>query len=250
VVRHNVDIVMLAECPEEPTEVCRLLGERTKKQFYIAPDTRKKLQLLTSFPEDSITAVFDEFSGRLTIRRLLLNERRVDILVAVVHLPSKLYYSDEEQQFIATEIVRDINDYERRFPNARTIIVGDFNMNPFEQGIVSAMGLHAVMTRAIAEGESRTVSARDYRYFYNPMWSCFGDRSEGPAGTYYYRKSTPISYFWNIFDQVLLRPEIMHWLKELRILDHDGSTSLLNERGRPDSVAGSDHLPLYFRLHP
>jgi endonuclease/exonuclease/phosphatase (EEP) superfamily protein YafD len=250
VMRHDIDIVMLAECPEEPTEVCRLLEERTKKQFHFAPGPLGKLQLLTKFPESALTPVFDNRAGRLTIRRLRLDDPRIDILVAVVHLPSKLHYSDNDQLSFAIEIVRDINDYERRFPNARTIIVGDFNMNPFEQGIVSAMGLHAVMTRAIAEGESRTVSARDYRYFYNPMWSCFGDRSEGPAGTYYYRKSTPISYFWNIFDQVLLRPEIMHWLKELRILDHDGSTSLLNERGRPDSVAGSDHLPLYFRLHP
>lgn len=249
ILRHHVDIVMLAECPEEPAEACRLLSAKTNRHFHTAPGTLGKLQLLTSFPEESLTPVFDDLAGRLTIRRLLLDERRIDLLVAVAHLPSKRHYSDSDQQFIAAELARDISDHERRFGNSRTVLVGDFNMNPFENGVVGAIGLHAVMTRAIAQSDTRTVSARKYRYFYNPMWSFFGDRNDGPAGTYYYAQSTPIAYFWNMFDQVLLRPEIMHWLMDLRILDHDGSASLLNARGIPDSVGGSDHLPLYFRLH-
>lgn len=247
---HDIDVVMLAECPESETETSRYLTERAKKRFHGAPGASTRVQVLTSFADNSLTPVFDDPSGRLTIRRLRLEHLRIDMLIAVVHLPSKHHYSQEDQLSFATEIARDIQHHEQRFANMRTVLVGDFNMNPFESGIVGATGLHAVMTCALAEEGSRTVAAREYPFFYNPMWSCFGDRSDGPAGTYYYRKSTHISYFWNIFDQVLLRPEIMHWLKDLRILDHDGSNSLLDQRGLPDSNASSDHLPLYFRLHP
>jgi hypothetical protein len=80
------------------------------------------------------------------------------------------------------------------------------------------------------------------------MWGCFGDRTPGPAGSYYYNDSAPLVYFWNIFDQVLLRPELMESLKELKILDSDGEQLLVNERGRPNASELSDHLPLLFRL--
>lgn len=248
--RHDIDIVILAECPEVTTAFCKQLSECTQKRFHFVPGQSPRLQLVTCLREEALTPVFDDPSGRLTIRRLRIHDRRIDILLAAVHLPSKLYYPDQDQQFIATEIARDIDHHESRLANTRTVLVGDFNMNPFDNGIVGAGGLHAVMTRNVANGNTRRVEGREYRYFYNPMWSCFGDRSEGPAGTYYYRKTTHISYFWNIFDQVLLRPELMHWLRELKILDSDGSASLVDEQGRPDPEAGSDHLPLYFCLQP
>jgi hypothetical protein len=248
--RHNVDIVMLAECPKDGSSAIQELNTGSQKRFYLAQGGLGKLQIFTHLPERTLTPVFDDGSGRLTIRRLQLLEHDVDMLVAVTHLPSKTYYNESELQFVATEIANFIKFHEDRLSIARTVLVGDFNMNPFEGGVVGAAGLHAVMTRAIAAELKRTISTREYRYFYNPMWSCFGDRSDGPAGTYYYPKSTPISYFWNIFDQVLLRPEIMDWLKELRILDHDGSSSLLDAHGLPDKTTGSDHLPLYFCLQP
>ncbi len=250
IARHDVDIVMLAECPEMTAECCLFLSEQTKRNFHIVPGQSPRLRLLTRLPEEAFSPVFDDLSGRLMIRRLRLKEPRVDILLALVHLQSKLHHAEEDQRMLAMELARDIGDHEARFAHARTVLVGDFNMNPFEPGVVGASGLHAVMTRAIAEKGTRTVSSRESRYFYNPMWSYFGDRSEGPPGTYYYRKSTPICYFWNMFDQVLLRPDIVHWLKDLRILDHDGSTSLLDKLGQPDSETASDHLPLYFRLNP
>jgi hypothetical protein len=41
---------------------------------------------------------------------------------------------------------------------------------------------------------------------------------------------------------------MMDALEELRILDTDGTSSLLSANGLPDGVDGSDHLPLLFRL--
>jgi len=57
-----------------------------------------------------------------------------------------------------------------------------------------------------------------------------------------------VTYFWNIFDQVLLRPALMNSLDELRVLDRVDGTPLLLPQGVPDRSTGSDHLPLLFRL--
>jgi hypothetical protein len=119
-------------------------------------------------------------------------------------------------------------------------------MDPYSPGVVGARGLHAVPTRAIAAKGSRKVAGKEYRFFYNPMWSFFGDRSAGPAGTHFY-SGKHVSSYWHIYDQVLLRPSVVPKLHEVRILDGDGETSFVTETGRPRK-SGSDHLPILVKL--
>ncbi len=84
---------------------------------------------------------------------------------------------------------------------------------------------------------------------YNPMWRFFGERADGPPGTHFYAAGgKPIAYFWNMFDQVLVRPDLIDALVEVAIIDRIGGTSLLNAAGQPDVGVGSDHLPLVFVL--
>ena len=147
----------------------------------------------------------------------------------------------------ATNLAEDVIQREKERRHRRTVLVGDFNMNPFDKGIVAAGGLHAVMTRDIARKDERMVAARSYPFLYNPMWGCFGDRTEGPPGSHYFL-GKHVSYFWNLYDQVMLRPALMDSLRELRILVAEEQTSLLNAQGYPNPTVGSDHLPILFRL--
>ena len=98
--------------------------------------------------------------------------------------------------------------FEDRAGHQRTVVFGDFNMNPFETAMVSSTGLNAVMSRRIAARVSRKVLGRDYRFFYNPMWEHFGDAKSDTAGSYHYDNSEHVNYFGNVFDQVLVRPEL------------------------------------------
>jgi hypothetical protein len=106
------------------------------------------------------------------------------------------------------------------------------------------------MTRQLATEPGRRIESVRYPFFYNPMWSLFGDGSPGPPGTYYYRSSEQIAYFWHIFDQVLLRPALLSFFRNerLKILSGDGTVSFLGERGVPDRKSASDHLPILFEL--
>src|SRR5438309_1508473 len=123
-------------------------------------------------------------------------------------------------------------------------------MNPFEDGVVEARGLHAVMARQTAQNRSRTIQARRYHFFYNPMWGFFGDATEGPPGTCYYARTEQGVFFWNMFDQVLVRPDLLPYFRneDLKIITGDGRTSFLSRKGLPKRSVVSDHLPVLFKL--
>jgi hypothetical protein len=127
--------------------------------------------------------------------------------------------------------------------------VGDFNLNPFDYGAVVANGLHGVMTKAIASEGSRVINGVEFPFFYNPMWSRLGDQSPGPPGSYFYRSARHVNLFWNTFDQVLVRPDLIDEFqdKSLRVLTAVRGINLI-KRGRPDKATYSDHLPLVFQL--
>jgi len=165
---------------------------------------------------------------------------------------SKLHWDSDSQTQKCTVLARTISEGEQRVGHKRTLVVGDLNMNPFEPGVVGAAGLHGVMTRQIASRGARTVQGRSYEFFYNPMWGVFGDGSPGPPGTYYYDDSRHVNYSWNVFDQVLLRPELLHSFSndQLQVLTRAGNTLLTKGvDGVIDGRNASDHLPVLFRLN-
>lgn len=123
-------------------------------------------------------------------------------------------------------------------------------MNPFEHGLVAAAGLNSVMSRRIAGRQTRTVQGREYRFFYNPMWCRLGDARGDTAGSYFYDSAEHVNYYWNVFDQVLIRPDLAeHFdVSKLKIMTSVGGHPLVRQDGRPDNVSYSDHLPIVFEL--
>ena len=106
-----------------------------------------------------------------------------------VHLSSKLHTRDDAQGARCVQLARDLVEQENKVGHSRTIIAGDFNMNPFEFGLAGAPGFNAAMTPTLAKRGTRLVESRPYRYFYNPMWNHFGDRGPNPPGTYFHKNS-------------------------------------------------------------
>jgi hypothetical protein len=154
------------------------------------------------------------------------------------------------------EGIRNVNSRIRLFENRtvkddRTIVVGDFNRNPFDQGLVAASGFHAMMTRDLATAKGRFVDLIQHPFFFNPMWGRFGcEKATGrPPGTFFYDKAENVRYYWNSFDQVLVRPSLLEHFSDddLEFVEHDGRYSLRKD-GKPDSGLFSDHLPILFKL--
>ena len=174
-----------------------------------------------------------------------------DFLLVGLHLPSKMHMKYEEQLLDCTTLARKIASYEERVGHTRTIVLGDFNLNPFEDALVAAHCFHAASSRQVAARGERIVRGESYRFFYNPMWNHFGDRGPSPPGTYYYEKSAATDIFWNMFDQVLLRPDVMGHFDDdsLQIITRVAGLSLLSNNGHPSQSIASDHLPVLFSIN-
>ncbi len=245
--KYSVDVIILAECEIAPGLMLETLNRQSSPMFHYCPGQCDRVTIYARFSADFL-APYSE-TDRISIRRLSLLGVP-EILLAAVHLPSKLHASGLDQYEVSRHLSGIIREAEERAGHTRTLLVGDLNMNPFESGAVSAVGLHGVMTREVAMRNSRFVQGTDYPFFYNPMWGLFGEGREGPAGSYYYAKSGHETYFWNIFDQVLLRPALLPNFRndDLKILADDGVGTLLSKRGLPDNKAASDHLPILFSL--
>ena len=242
-----VDILILAEAKPDISDAEVLIALNSgRENVYIAPlNLSPRLSFFFRYPPESIELVADE--GGIAIRRIS-PPIGLDILLVALHLPSKLYITEDDQKFQAVRVSQLIQEAEGKVGHARTLVIGDLNMNPFEVGIVGADGLHAVMAQTIARKCSRKVQGKEKPFFYNPMWGRMGDSSVGAPGTYYYAGSSYVSYFWNTFDQVLLRPALLDFFSQddLRVIFQIGDNNLMTESGISSSY--SDHLPLLVTL--
>ena len=246
VLENNVDVVLLAENRIPPVSLLRRLNPSDHVRYHFTPSVvRTKVDVFVGFSPDFIIPQADE--PRASLRKIQLPGRR-EILLCAIHLQSRAVWEDFDLTQEAVEVNSFIRQEEDNAKHSRTIVVGDFNMNPFSRGLTSANGFNAVMTLKVAHQGERTVAGRNHPFFFNPMWGHFNDGSARPGGTFYYTPSGYESLYWHMMDQVLIRPELISLFEasSLRILDVYSGGSLMNKSGRPEI---SDHLPIIFRMN-
>lgn len=177
-----------------------------------------------------------------------------DWLVVILHGPDRRNApQDDTRQYWFRRIADHARFLENQAGHRRTVILGDFNANPFDPSVLGANGFHAVGVRRVRGQFNRAVrNAGRAEFFYNPMWRLYGTDPAGDAGagTYYYHGYEATEPFWHMPDQVLIRPEVADRLpaERLRILSTAGPVSLVDADGVPDREAASDHLPIVFTL--
>lgn len=143
--QHDVDVLMLVECTIPIAVMLVALNPKGNAQYFFAPSIGcEKVAVYTRFPPEFLQPKLE--TDRLTIRELRL-PGLTEILLAVTHFQSKQFWSDEDQAMECGPLSESIRRAERDVQHTRTVVVGDFNMNPFETGVSSASGLHAVMSR-------------------------------------------------------------------------------------------------------
>ena len=110
-----------------------------------------------------------------------------------VHLNSQIYSDNAERREIdIQQIISDILHLEKELGSKNTIIVGDFNINPYDKSCVSSRYFHGIPIYEETMREYRTVAGKEFQMFYNPMWNFLGDFTE-PYGTYYHNSSDTVN---------------------------------------------------------
>lgn len=255
----EIDVLLLAEFPNKDAngsakdytpELLAKLRANVSNNFAYNFGTKKRVEVFYNTQTTNMEGIKDEL--RLSASRVSSNGGTTKVSLVFLHLPSKVNYSDDELSEKAVLYRQAIESYEEAYQqNHLTVVCGDFNMNPFEPGMVKARGFHSVMNEEIAKEKQRTIDGEDYHYFYNPMWGFMGDTGKGDvSGTFYFRSSHHILYFWNMYDQVLVRPEAIQYFdkSKLKILSSKaGRYNLLTAKGLVNTNY-SDHLPIKFTL--
>lgn len=239
----KANLLALAEYGGDSIGLISELGA-TGLCFYRIPTIGcKRIQMLTGFPPTKI--VHKREADRYTIKEIAV-PGMLRLLVCVAHLPSKLHSNDIDQLHTASFFKHEIELAEAEATHSNTIVFGDFNMNPFDDGMISAAAMNSIPCSLTAQRGFRTIEGRKHSFFYNPMWNLLGDFSGSP-GTYFHTSPGYRSHYWNILDQVVLRPAVAARLSKpsLAVLTKAGKQSLVNKSGRPEV---SDHLPIRFSV--
>lgn len=253
VITEDVDILMLAEYPECTIE--ELLKTINKEpslytyQYVPSNSPTDKVKIFTRFDISFISNSNDR--NRLSAKQLFSTLLNMNITLITCHLPSKINMTDDELSEYSTEVAEFIEEVEQQVGHQRTVICGDFNMNPFDKGMIKTKGMHAVMDKSvIRNNEAATVRGHEYEFLYNPMWGFLGDTGKGKvSGTMYYNSSQSINFYWHIYDQVLIRPELISYFDDslLEIITHINQDQLITSNFVIDKQY-SDHLPIKFNL--
>lgn len=242
---NGVQVLVLAECTEPVDSLLDALNQSSPDYSYVSPfGPSARIQLFVRFAPRFIVQRSD--IGRSVFFEVALPTFK-RFLVGAVHLPSKLELDDSTIRRSARQALEELERLEAEAGSRRSLVIGDFNLDPFDDGLVNCDHFHSVMDRKLAKPNGRKVQGQRHAMFYNPMWNLFGDNS-GPPGTYFRpAKAQARACFWHMYDQVLIRPDLVpNFISEsLAILDSDGVRPLIDRRGRPEP---SDHLPIHFRL--
>ena len=171
-------------------------------------------------------------------------------LIFALHLPSRYAEERSDLNMYAAQVKREFEQIEEERNTEKSIVVGDFNMNPFDDGMVSALSFNAVMCPNIAKKISRKVLDEERKFYYNPMWHLMGNALNPCKGTFYYPSETK-SYYWYTYDQVIIRPEIIEKfdIDKLKIIDSISNNSLVSVNNIPNKSLISDHLPIKFKIN-
>ena len=249
-IRYGVEILVIAEPGFDRAELIASYSRATGQTLYCPSLGHEIARVLfySVFPNERFADVADRRYVSFKEYRPLVGQ---SVLLGAVHLPSKLRQDSKDLPFIASRVRKWVDEAEKQVGHERTILVGDFNMNPFEDGMVASDALHGVMDRRVAAKEKRTVLFDTHPYFYNPMWKLMGDSDNKALGTFFLGSGSNVHYFWDTFDQVLVRPALLNAFRdeELHILEGIGSRPLLSKGSVGIDVGLSDHLPILFKIH-
>ena len=244
VANKDVDIIVLCEPAGDAQSVLEALKNDVAPDFvHASGGNEARFQCFCRRSELDLGEVHDGM--RVSVRRMRL--KTGDALLALVHGVDIRNYDEGNRQAAATTIANEIRFARSQQGIDRVAIIGDFNLNPFDRAMNTAVAYNALMTKECASRETRGFMGKDYDIYYNPMWGLLGDTTPGPPGTYY-DLSSQGPYGWNMLDQAIVSSQLAAELNGVEILDEAGTLSLKNRRGRPDRKQASDHFPIVVRL--
>ena len=261
VVEHSLDILVLQECLGK--YINTILDGRYDEVPYLGGGIDRRVRIFLKKTKFKYYSIKPEFNNKLIFVHLENIDTKSQFNIAGVHLYSKWGNTERQQLWKNLPFIQKIDFLETTASsNTNTIVIGDFNYNPYETHFSDPNVFNAIDNRyLISNFESNPVGSRNHTYWYNPMWNLLGDydykrrmRKKATGSYFLYAESeTP---YWHLLDSVLLRPSIMD------LMDYE-NTEVITETKSIEFIKPlitrtdesyilddlSDHLPVKFTIN-
>lgn len=168
-------------------------------------------------------------------------------ILAGVHLSDRRSSPESSARIrIAHDLLDEIRKLEETEHCFNTIIIGDFNANPYDEEMLQIDSFNAALFKdVIRNDEVRYWDGKPYRRLYNPTLHFLSEEPKN-YGSYYLNKGERPAV-WNCLVQALVSRPLIDDVQDLQYLRIIGHTSLMNRSAPDDSI--SDHLPLLVGLY-
>lgn len=232
----EIDIALFAECPGNAV---KLISQRISGFSYVNCPGCDKIEILCK-------QSLQPQARRGAYRCAIISVGGANpMIIGGIHL-SAMDSGREKRLDEIPQIVEDIKEEEKLLSGIPSLIIGDFNANPFDLELVGHRYFNAVLYKDLINTQEVIRWNRKNRMrFYNPLLHFISEDSK-MYGSYYYEKDNRPLY-WNCLDQVIVRQPLVDSIKNVEYLKSIDTDSLLNEAGQPDEKY-SDHLPLLVEL--
>ena len=236
------DIIVLAEYNDDIKDLYSLLNNNSVEKYNIIPEMGgcERIKGLINIKYEVVN-LYEHSRYKIVMIETYLNK----LVLGMFHNVSKIHHLNEDQAYILKDFNDNLCKEENKYNTNNTLLIGDFNINPFESSCISADTLHAIPFIEEAKKFTRFVQGKEFKMFYNPSWKLYGSRNI-PYTTYYYNNSSILNYYWHIYDQIIIRPQLINAFIDdsLTIIAETKQHKLMN-KNIPDKNNYSDHLPLF-----
>jgi hypothetical protein len=173
-------------------------------------------------------------------------------LLFVLHLDSAMFKDEDARSRRAislSNVMRRVEEISFKKDDYRSIVVGDFNLQPYSAGIAGIDGFNATMSCIKAKEKYRLVKGNVRWFYFNPTWNVMGKNTNVQGSYYNNNDQKDLSMYWYNFDEVLIRPYFVDKFQW-------DSFKVIEKTAKYDFIKGklinkkefSDHLPLVFEI--
>lgn len=251
----DIHFVLLAETQNlDSNELLGLLksvksefrGRNNNENIY-----NKRFLIFDTIKKDNIEINTIESEKRMI--SLVYKINCTDFILNIVHLRDQYNYNKEDLNGYARQHMTCIKQVEIENNTKNSIVVGDFNLDPYDDGLLYADAFNAIMSKnTVLKSSKRKYGNEYFEFFYNPGWSLLGKEDvNGVAGTFRYRNTGKIKVpIWHVLDQVILRKSLIkNYVNDsLSIITSVNGHNFIKSDGRPNYIKYSDHLPIEFKM--
>ena len=139
---YEVDIFILAECPNDLEPAIEGLNGLDAKKYREAVNAKAKVRSLSRLGIEGSVHRFTSIGREMAAWTMPAPKLDPpEVLVVGVHLPSKAGGNQEtDQASVAIEVVKELTRVEDHRGHRNTALVGDFNMQPYDAGMTLVTG--------------------------------------------------------------------------------------------------------------